>query len=333
MASTQLNATTSTPWESTSTLFYNYTSDEAVNEDDCIYEEYERYFLPALYCLFFVVGFIGNALVVWVITVGTQLKSTTDVCLLNLALADLLLVLSLPFRAYQMKHGWIFGEVMCTMVFTIHYIGFYSGIFFIVLMSIDRYLAIVHAVLALRVRTRVCGIVSSLVIWVLAVAASFPEQFYIRVENFSSEVLCIDYPNNVKLVTVGLFKKNIVGLLVPLSIMGFCYSMILRRLHRSRLPNKYPMRLIVIVVVVFFCCWTPFNIAEFIGALQFLGLTPHDCEFTKRFTLTLWITEAVTFSHSCLNPFLYVFVGEKFRRHLFRFFREHQSISSSERAT
>uniref|UniRef100_A0A3B1IRL2 C-C motif chemokine receptor 8 n=1 Tax=Astyanax mexicanus TaxID=7994 RepID=A0A3B1IRL2_ASTMX len=291
------------------------------NKGHCVYKGYERYFLPALYSLFFVVGFIGNALVVWVITVGAQLKSTSDVCLLNLALADILLVLSLPFRAYQMKHGWIFGEVMCKLVYGIYFVGFYGSIFFIVLMSIDRYLAIVHAVLALRVRTRVCGIVSSLVIWVLAVAASFPELLLIRVRVKKYKKRCTASHYRWGMFIVSIFKRNIVGLLVPLIILGFCYSMILRKLHSSHSSKKHSICLIILVMVVFFCCWTPFNIALLLRCLVFMDGIPGECEIRNRIYLTRNTTEAVVFLHSCLNPFIYVFVGEKFRKHFVRLIR------------
>uniref|UniRef100_W5K4G0 C-C motif chemokine receptor 8 n=1 Tax=Astyanax mexicanus TaxID=7994 RepID=W5K4G0_ASTMX len=326
---TTMMTSNTTPWEMNSTLFYNYTSDEAKNEDYCIYEGYERYFLPAIYYMFFVVGLIGNALVVWVITVGAQMKSITNVCLLNLALADLLLVLSLPFRAYQIKHGWIFGKVMCMLVYGIHYVGFYGGFFFIVLMSIDRYLAIVHAVLALRVRTRVCGIVSSLVIWVLAIAASFPELLFIGVKKIFPGGHCMAITNDWGLFNVSIFKMNIVGLLVPLIILGFFYSMILRKLHGSHSSKKHSICLIILVVVVFVCCWMPYNIVFLLVALIIMGVIPAECEILKRILLTIITTEAVVFLHCCLNPFIYVFVGEKFRKHLIRLIRARLPICCS----
>uniref|UniRef100_A0A3B1IXF8 G-protein coupled receptors family 1 profile domain-containing protein n=1 Tax=Astyanax mexicanus TaxID=7994 RepID=A0A3B1IXF8_ASTMX len=274
--------------------------------DYCIYEGYERYFLPALYSLFFVVGLIGNALVVWVITVGAQMKSTTDV-----------------------SYGWIFGKVMCTLVFGIHYVGFYGSIFFIVLMSIDRYLAIVHAVLALRVRTRVSGIVSSLVIWVLAVAASFPEQLFIGVQKIFITELCFAFTNDWGLFAVSILKMNIVGLLVPLIVVGFCYSMILRKLHNSHSSKKHSICLIILLMVVFVCCWMPYNIVFLLLALIFMGVIPAECEILKRILLTLVTTEAVVFLHCCLNPFIYVFVGEKFRKHLIRLIRARLPICCS----
>uniref|UniRef100_A0A3B1JR77 C-C chemokine receptor type 1-like n=1 Tax=Astyanax mexicanus TaxID=7994 RepID=A0A3B1JR77_ASTMX len=319
-----MNATTSTPWEITSTVLYNYPNNYSTNAYySCAYGYQVNHVLTALYSLFFVVGFIGNALVVWVITVGAQLQSMTDVCLLNLALADLLLVLSLPFMIYQINHGWIFGDIMCTMYRGVYYVGFYGGIFFIVLTSIDKYLAIVHAVFALRVRTKTFGIVASLSIWTLAVAASFPELLNITVRKKFTPFCCV----STNFTSFVIFKRNIVGLLVPLIIVGFCYLMVLLRLHKLCSPKKHSMHLVVLIMVVFLSCWTPYNIAEFHRGLQII---PNS---RNQIILVVKICKAVAVSHSCLNPFLYVFVGEKYRKHFLKLIRERQFVCCSKRTT
>ncbi|XP_072535061.1 C-C chemokine receptor type 3-like [Salminus brasiliensis] len=274
---------------------------------------------------------------------GTYLKSMTDVCLLNLALADLLLVLSLPFLAYYASHSWIFGQHMCTMVIGIYYIGFYSGIFFIVLMSIDRYLAVVHDVFVeQRVRTKTFGTVASLTIWIIAVSVAFPELVDLKVEEINEEFLCSAYPGNPQqslnqnqthfLRTAGLFTINILSLLILLCIVGFCYSMVLKRLLTIRSSKKFAIRLVILVMVVFFCCWTPYNIAALIKGLELMTVIPPECETSKMIQSALQFTEAIAYSHSCLNPILYVFVGEKFKRHLFRLLRQTPCITLTQAA-
>lgn len=286
----------------------------------CDYGSHASSILPVLYSLFFVVGMLGNLLVVWVIMMGVKLRSMTDICLLNLALADLLLVSSLPFLAHYARDQWIFGGPMCTMVLSVYHIGFYSGIFFIVLMGVNRYLAVVHAV---RVKTRTYGILASAVTWIIAIAASFPELIYLNVRKYKNQTLCQSYPtsdvkSHIYSKTVGIIKMNVLGLIIPLIVIGFCYLMILKRLLRARSSRKQAMRLVIVVMVVFFCCWTPYNVAAFVKALELNELIGLTCEKSKTITLSLQIAEAVSYSHSCLNPILYVFVEEKFRRHLFR---------------
>ncbi|KAF4087604.1 hypothetical protein AMELA_G00072550, partial [Ameiurus melas] len=297
-----------------------YNNSGIGSSEPCDYGTHASHFLPVLYSLFFVVGFLGNMLVLWVILMGPKMKNMTDMAFLNLAIADLLLIFSLPFLAHYARDTWVFGTVMCTLVLGVYYIGFYAGIFFIVLMSIDRYLAIVHTMFALRVRTKTYGILASVVVWIIAIAASFPEMRYLEAEDTGPEVVCSAYPKNQEshhgVRSAAFFKMNVLGMLIPLIIVGFCYSKILKKLWILRTKNKLAVRLVIIVMVVFFCCWIPYNIAAFLKALELRHILTPECELSKTIQLMLQVTEAIAYSHSCLNPFLYVFVGEKFRRNL-----------------
>lgn len=288
----------------------------------CPYENHKVSFLPAIYSLFFVFGLLGNLLVMWVIVFGTRLRSMTDVCLLNLALADLLLVCTLPFMAHHALDQWVFGDAMCKIVLGAFNIVFYCGIFFISLMSIDRYFAVVHAVYAVRARTRSFAITAAVVVWIVGFLASFPDLLFLKLQHIKSRSFCFpEYPAHSSTShfwgVFSLFKMNILGLLLPLIIMCFCYSQIIWRLYHSHSSKKTAIRLVLIVVAVFLFCWVPYNITSFLKGLELLGIY-EDCDFSRRVKLTLEITECLAYSHSCLNPILYVFVGEKFKRHLLR---------------
>ncbi|TEA23946.1 hypothetical protein DBR06_SOUSAS21910024, partial [Sousa chinensis] len=114
----------------------------------------------------------GNLLVVLILINCKKLKSMTDIYLLNLAVSDLLFLLTIPFWAHYAADQWVFGNVMCKFFTGLYHIGYFGGIFFIILLTIDRYLAIVHAVFALKARTVTFGVVTSGVTWVVAVFAS-----------------------------------------------------------------------------------------------------------------------------------------------------------------
>lgn len=292
----------------------------------CNYGRPGATFLPVLYSIFFLIGLVGNSLVIWVIVCGVRLHSMTDVCLLNLAIADFLLVCTLPFLAHQARDQWIFGDAMCKVVLGNYHIAFYCGIFFISLMSIDRYLAIVHAVYAMRLRTKSFGIITAAVAWLAGFLVSLPDIIFLKQQTTNSSNSCYPvYPalpdSNPQAVhfwkVFNLLKMNIVGLFVPIVIMGFCYSQIIWRLLFSQSSKKQAIRLVLIVVIVFFCCWVPYNVASFFKALELLNLYT-ECESSKAITVALQVTEAIAYSHSCLNPVLYVFVGEKFRKQLLR---------------
>ncbi|EMP31583.1 C-C chemokine receptor type 8 [Chelonia mydas] len=129
------------------------------------------------------------------------------------------------------------------------------------------------------------------------------------------------------------FEVNILGLLIPLSILIYCYSHILKNLQSCKNRNKIKaIKLIFIIVVIFFLFWAPFNIVLFLDSLQNLHII-NNCETSQRLALALQLTESISFIHCCLNPVIYAFAGEMFKAHLKKIFQTCiRRISSSNSA-
>ncbi|CAI9621364.1 unnamed protein product, partial [Staurois parvus] len=96
--------------------------------------------------------------------------------MLNLAIADTLLVSVLPFYiVYRfLENNWIFGEGMCRFVTAAFYCNTYCSVLLMTSISVDRFLAVVYPVRSLSWRTvtrawLVCG-----VIWVMSLASTVP---------------------------------------------------------------------------------------------------------------------------------------------------------------
>ncbi|NWV21697.1 CCR4 protein, partial [Origma solitaria] len=280
---------------------------------------------PVLYSVLFVTGLMGNALVIWILTVFMKIKTMTDVYLLNLAVSDLLLVFSLPFLVqYSIASQWTFGTALCKIISSIYFIGFYSNVFFITIMSIDRYLAVVHSLRAQGIRTTVHGVITSLVVWAVAILASMPDLIFFQEVNDNGQIKCLPhYPGgNNGWKTSRNFVVNILGWLIPVGILIFCYHSILKNLQKCHTKNKYKaIKLVFIVVIVFFLSWTPVNIALFLDSLRNMSIID-DCQTSQRLDLATELTETLSFVHCCLNPVIYAFVGEKFRKHLHEAFKK-----------
>ncbi|XP_013806191.1 C-C chemokine receptor type 8-like [Apteryx mantelli] len=319
--------------QSPGTTEYDYTYDEntAPCDEGNSFHRFKSLFLPILYCLVFIFCLLGNSLVLWVLVTRKRLTTMTDVCLLNLAVSDMLFVLPLPFQARYASDQWVFGTAMCKITAGIYYTGFYSSIFFITLMSIDRYIAIVHAVYAVRIRTASCGIIISLILWLVAGLASVPNIVFNQQLEIEQSVQCVPtYPpggNTWKVASQ--FVTNILGLLIPLSILVYCYAQILKNLQKCKNRNKIKaIKMIFIIVIVFFLFWAPFNIALFLDSLQSLYLI-NDCKVSYWIALALQLTETVSFIHCCLNPMIYAFAGVMFKAHLKGIFQSCVRLFSS----
>ncbi|NXT86578.1 CCR4 protein, partial [Anhinga rufa] len=282
--------------------------------------------LPVLYSLLFVAGLVGNAFIIWILTVFKKVRAMTDVYLLNLAISDLLFVFSLPFLVqYSIVSQWTFGNAMCKIISSAYFIGFYSSTFFITIMSIDRYLAIVRSVYALQVRTTAYGFITSLVLWAIAILASTPDLIFFQETIYNNQTKCTPhYPDsNNGWKTFSNFEVNVLGWLIPVSVLIFCYHGILKNLQKCHTQNKYKaMKLVFIVVIVFFLFWTPINIVIFLDSLRNMYIID-DCQTSQKLELAMEVAEALSFIHCCLNPVIYAFVGEKFKKYLREAFRRY----------
>lgn len=291
--------------------------------------------LPPLYALVFGVGLLGNAMVVVILIKYRRLSVLTNIYLLNLAISDLLFLVTLPFWIhYAQQDQWVFGHDMCKLLSGLYSMGLYGETFFIILLTIDRYLAIVHAVFALRARTVSFGIISSFVTWVLVVLVALPEIIFFRAQDEQGHSACVSlYPEGDVYAWKHLYivKINVLSLVLPLLVMVVCYSGIIKTLVRCPNRMKYKaIRLIFIIMVVFFIFWAPYNLVLFLHAFQ-MTFFETSCERSNQLDVAVMVAEVIAYTHCCVNPVIYAFVGERFREHLRHFFRRHVAVCLGKR--
>lgn len=281
-------------------------------------------YLAVLYCILFVLGLLGNSLVILVLVACKKLRSITDIYLLNLAASDLLFVLSIPFQTHNLLDQWVFGTAMCKVVSGLYYIGFFSSMFFITLMSVDRYLAIVHAVYAIKVRTASVGTALSLAVWLAAIAATVPLMVFYQVSSEDGLLQCFQFydEQSLRWKLSTHFEINTLGLLLPFAILLFCYVRILQQLRGCLNRNRTrAIKLVLTVVIVSLLFWVPFNVALFLTSLHDMHILD-GCVTRQRLALATHVTEVISFAHCCVNPVIYAFIGEKFKKHLLDVFRK-----------
>ncbi|KAG8442658.1 hypothetical protein GDO86_011447 [Hymenochirus boettgeri] len=272
-------------------------------------------FIVPMYIFVFLLGIIGNTLVILILLKYKKLRNMTDIFLLNLAISDLLFVFSLPFWIYYITNEWVFGDILCKLFSGVYLIGFYGASFFIILLTLDRYLAIVHAVFAIKARSFKFGVFTSLLLWGMSILVSLPGFIFYKVQKQDGLRTCSPhYKKKWKLFCT--FMITILGLLFPLVIMIFCYSRIICTLLQCKSVKKHrAVKLIFIIMIVFLLFWMPYNIVYIIHSFQDSAFL-NSCDSSKKLDEAIQWTEGISFLHCCLNPIIYAFVGEKFRKYL-----------------
>lgn len=244
--------------------------------------------------------------------------SLTDICLLNLALSDLLFILILPFYThYSVVSEWTFGDFMCHFAAVLYNSGFFSNIIFMIIMTIDRYMIILHSLWVAQYRTMKLGITVTVFVWMLGLGVSLPAAIFTKVTNESYGYGCVFKPGHDAWKHYDLFAKVILGLVIPFSVMVVCYSRIIPTLVNMRTAKRHRViKLIISIVVIFFLCWTPYNVCFAFYTLK-LDLTN-----STSFKVTLAVTEAFAYTHCCLNPIIYAFMGQRFMKQASQLMRQ-----------
>ncbi|XP_037618324.1 C-X-C chemokine receptor type 1-like [Sebastes umbrosus] len=267
----------------------------------------------------FLLAIPGNLLVGWVIGTSRQALTPSDVYLLHLTIADGLMALTIPFSAVAVVEGWIFGDFMCKILSLVFEANFYTSILFLASISVDRYLVIVRASESLQSRQRMCSRLMCAAVWALGWALALPALFRdaTKPDQDSDRMSCIetfDIGSSTSWRNATRGFRHIFGFLLPLIVMVGCYSVTVGRLLRSRGFRKHrAMKVIIAVVIVFLLCWTPYHITLIVDTILRANLIPFDCALRRAVNKALVITNVLALFHSCINPFLYAFVGEKFR--------------------
>ncbi|XP_075037045.1 C-X-C chemokine receptor type 4 [Mixophyes fleayi] len=278
--------------------------------------DFNRIFLPTIYSFIFLLGIIGNGLVVLVMGYQKKSRTMTDKYRLHLSVADLLFVFTLPFWSVDAVIGWYFKEFLCKAIHVIYTVNLYSSVLILAFISLDRYLAIVHATNSQGSRKLLAEKVVYAGVWLPAILLTVPDLVFSSVTEAGDTYICDRiYPHDQKYWTIGFrFLHITVGLILPGIIILTCYCVIISKLSHSKGHQKRKaLKTTVILILAFFACWLPYYICLAIDTFALLEIIKFDCNLDNTIHKWISITEALAFFHCCLNPILYAFLGAKFK--------------------
>ncbi|XP_060638815.2 chemerin-like receptor 2 [Anolis sagrei] len=268
-----------------------------------------------LHSVAFLLGVPGNALVIWIMGFKWD-KTVTSLWFLNLAIADLIFVLFLPlYIAYTaLDFHWPFGKWLCKANSFIALFNMFASVFFLTAISLDRYIHLIHPAFSYRHRTLNNTLRLILAIWILAALIGSPALYFRDTLTLRSNItICYNnfHPYDFDLIVLRhhilTWVRFICGYLFPLLIMIICYSLLVIRVKKSAvLTSSRLFWTILVVVVVFFICWTPYHI------FTILELSAHHSDyFHDLIRDAIPLSVGFAFINSCLNPILYVLLSKK----------------------
>ncbi|XP_013884517.1 cysteinyl leukotriene receptor 1, partial [Austrofundulus limnaeus] len=281
------------------------------------------------YSLIFVLGFVGNSFALAVLIKTLHQSSPFHVYMMNLALSDLLCVMTLPLRVlyYVRKGRWEQGDFLCRISSYFLYVNLYCSIYFMTAMSVTRFLAIVFPVKNLQLVTVNRARIVCLCIWIFSSLTSSP--FLMsgqHVDPSTNKTKCFEPPKHASNRLPKLQALNymglILGFILPFLIIILCYAGIIRTLlsrtpatRRQHGSAQKAIKMIVIVLLTFLVSFMPYHVQRTIH-LNFLSKEGTSCSEQTFMHKLVVVTLCLAASNSCFDPLLYFFSGEGFRSRL-----------------
>uniref|UniRef100_A0A8C5QUC7 G-protein coupled receptors family 1 profile domain-containing protein n=1 Tax=Leptobrachium leishanense TaxID=445787 RepID=A0A8C5QUC7_9ANUR len=275
--------------------------------------------VPVIFSLIFLLGTVGNSLVLAVVLrSGQRTPNTTNLFILNLSVADVsFIIFCVPFQAtiYSLE-DWVFGAFMCKAVHFFIYLTMYASSFTLAAVSVDRYLAIRYPLRSRELRTPYNAVATMAVIWGLSVVFAGPYLSYYDLMDYETSHICMPgwKERTRKIMDTGTF---IVGYVIPVLIVSLSYTRTIKYLwtavnpmedmSESKKAKRKVTKMIIIVTVLFCLCWLPHHV---VVMCYLYGDFPFN-QTTYAFRL---LSHCMAYANSCLNPIVYALVSKHFRK-------------------
>ncbi|XP_026852154.2 chemokine-like receptor 1 isoform X2 [Electrophorus electricus] len=236
-------------------------------------------------------------------------KSINTTWYFSLAVSDFLFCFFLPFNIFYMATSdWTFGIFMCKFMSFIMFLNMFSSIFLLVIISADRCVAVMFPVWAQNKRTISKALVMVSLAWVISAALSIPSIIFRDVQQHLGTSRCLNnYSTSQYSHETIAISRFLVGFLIPFLIIITCYSIIIFKLRSNQMARSTkPFKVMTALIVTFFLCWLPYHTL----VLMELNQSIH----AEVIPIVLRAGTLIASANSFLNPILYVFMGNDFRR-------------------
>uniref|UniRef100_A0A4W5MC57 G protein-coupled receptor 174 n=1 Tax=Hucho hucho TaxID=62062 RepID=A0A4W5MC57_9TELE len=296
---------------------------------------YQHHVYAVVYSVILAPGLLGNVLALWVFQAYVRETKRGVVFMMNLAVADLMQVLSLPLRIYYyLNHTWPFGRPLCMLCFYLKYVNMYASIFFLVCVSVRRCELIMQPLRYRSNRRRgdVCVCAAG---WLLVCLGCLPFPL-LRNTSLTPDLYTHTAPYDLTpkpyapapSLPPGPTSIPLVGFILPLILVltCACLSAGSLRVHRGEGEGggvkdhgekKRALRMVLSCAGVFLLCFSPYHVTmplDFLAKADALG----SCEVREMVLRCHPVTLCLASLNSGLDPLMYYFTTDEFRRRFSR---------------
>ncbi|XP_059210602.1 lysophosphatidic acid receptor 6 [Centropristis striata] len=270
-------------------------------------------FPVCMYSFIFFVGLLFNLIALVFFFRITKSRSQTVVYMTNLAIADILLILTLPVRIYYHLGFSGLPGLLCDILGLVLKANMYGSIFLLTCMCFDRCMAVTLPMSSRVKEWRKKAPLVCLGIWIFTFGASLPIYFSKRKTDENTN--CFDdlpvYSINPAVALSSLF----VGFGIPLVIMLISSWVLVRAVRQSSVAqtnlvdSKKIQRMIATSLLIFLLSFLPYHVTLVVLSLNRENIT---CRMHVAYRYSL----IVACLNTVLDPVAYYFTTETFRKNV-----------------
>lgn len=274
--------------------------------------------LPPMYGIEMCVALVGNVFALWLlVTKERQNWHTGVVFSCNLVICDILYVLTLPLLIvyYAKNKNWTFGDALCKIERFLFNCNLYVSIFFIMCISVNRYVAIVHPFFTRSYVRSKHAKIASVLTWAIVIIASSPVFKFAGIELINNHILCVSCHDENMHNSHFKYKLflMVVGCMIPLvvtfgSYLGVIWT-ILKNKNITTLEKRKVALLVALVCILYATSFVPYHVLQ----------TYHEHLKLKKPYKNPWVynsyqvSKGLTTLNMCLHPLLYMAVFDSIR--------------------
>ncbi|XP_004685670.1 PREDICTED: putative P2Y purinoceptor 10 [Condylura cristata] len=303
-------------------MYNNSTNDNSSCDDEF---PFQKTLYATTYILIFIPGLLANSVALWVLCRFISKKNKAIIFMINLSVADLAHVLSLPVRIYYYISGhWPFQRFVCLLCFYLKYLNMYASICFLTCISLQRCFFLLQPFKA-RDWKRRYDVAISAAIWVIVGSACL--LFPILRSEETKEDFCFANLGYRKIKPGNLFGyiilAELAGFVIPVIIIAWSTWKIVVSLRKPPIAlqvieNQKAKRMVFMCAAVFFICFTPYHI-NFVFYTMVKGEVFDKCATASQGTVYFHPFSLCLASTCCLlDPIIYYFMASEFRDQLSR---------------
>ncbi|XP_071393046.1 lysophosphatidic acid receptor 6-like [Centroberyx affinis] len=256
-----------------------------------------------VYGCIMVLGLPLNAVSLWILIRRHSLKSPSAVFMINLALSDLLLVISLPMRVYFYATGsWPLGITACVLIIMFFHNNLRSSSIFITFIGVDRLLAVVYPLRSRHLRSTSNAWKASAFAWIFVLVMHIPENINLSTYLYNCNAsTCFEFPNCKEYRSAFPYlQAALVFTMLAVNVVSTAMVSWTLRRHLSdsaRVNNKMNVMLVFAMnLIMFIICFFPLSLALLLNNGK-NAIMPTVC---------------LASMNCCLDPLLYYFSLDAF---------------------